>query len=518
MRRRAGLVSLAGATLLLAGTAVALPGSAGADTRPRPATVPATVSADALPTVQVNGVVWSQAVVGNRVYAGGSFTSARPAGAAPGTHLTRRTNLLAYDIRTGALVASFAHTLNGQVLSVAASPDRKRVYVAATSRWSTAPPACASPHSTRPQAGSSPGSRPVLGARARTGSRPPRPSTSEASSVRRTARPAPAWPPSPRPTDTCCAGRRAPTTASTPWSSRPAERALVVGGRFTTLAGHPAYGLGAVNAVTGTGGGSRPTASSATPARTRPHQPQHRRHARLRHRLRVRQRREPRGLLRRRTARRPLVWIEDCHGDTYRRRPGGRRFYLSATRTTAATSAGGPRRTPASSTAAGVHHRRPGTLGARHRPRLRRLRRQARPVTARLVPRPRGRHLHRPGPGRLERRRDQLLRRLGGEFPSVNGHAQQGLVRFAVSRLAPNKEGPRGPAAALALSGTSGAAPHRCTWTTTYDRDNQLLTYTLTRTGRSTPVWTGRSPPGPGRARCRCHRDRSATAGRTPTG
>src|SRR5262245_6527319 len=57
------------------------------------------VTADALPTVQIDGVVWDQAVVGNTVYAGGQFANARPAGAAPGTNLTPRANLLAYDIR-----------------------------------------------------------------------------------------------------------------------------------------------------------------------------------------------------------------------------------------------------------------------------------------------------------------------------------------------------------------------------------------------------------------------------------
>src|SRR4029453_19208904 len=39
-----------------------------------------------------------------------------------------RANLLAYDITTGALVTSFAPSLNAQVLSVAASPDGSRIY------------------------------------------------------------------------------------------------------------------------------------------------------------------------------------------------------------------------------------------------------------------------------------------------------------------------------------------------------------------------------------------------------
>lgn len=87
------------------------------------------ITADALPTVQINGVVWSTAIAGSKVYAGGSFTRARPAGAAAGTNETVRNNLLAFDINTGVMDTSFAPDLNGQVLGVAVSPDNSRVYV-----------------------------------------------------------------------------------------------------------------------------------------------------------------------------------------------------------------------------------------------------------------------------------------------------------------------------------------------------------------------------------------------------
>ena len=129
-RRRAGSTAVAG--LLTAGLALlglAVPGTATADTRPVSAGEPATVAADALPTVQVDGVVWAQVVVGNTVYAAGKFGTARPAGAAAGTQETVRNNLLAYDIRTGALVTSFAPDLNAQALTLAASPDGTRLYV-----------------------------------------------------------------------------------------------------------------------------------------------------------------------------------------------------------------------------------------------------------------------------------------------------------------------------------------------------------------------------------------------------
>ena len=117
------------ALAVVAATFVAVAPSALAAVSPiqdRPSTG---VTADALPTVQVDGVVWSQAVVGNTVYAGGQFANARPAGAAAGTNQTPRANLLSYNITTGALNTSFAPSLNAQVKVVAASPDGTRVYV-----------------------------------------------------------------------------------------------------------------------------------------------------------------------------------------------------------------------------------------------------------------------------------------------------------------------------------------------------------------------------------------------------
>ena len=100
-----------------------------ADTAP-PAGLPATVSADALPTWQINGVVWSQVTVGNTVYATGSFTKARPPGVAAGsTQEVAAANVFAFDIRTGARVASFDHALDAQGMSLAASPDGSRVYL-----------------------------------------------------------------------------------------------------------------------------------------------------------------------------------------------------------------------------------------------------------------------------------------------------------------------------------------------------------------------------------------------------
>ncbi|MDP9429300.1 MAG: hypothetical protein M3Q47_10700 [Actinomycetota bacterium] len=125
----AGVVSI---LLVAGGVGLLVPAVARADSMladPGNPATPATVTADPLPTVQINGVVWAQVVVGDTVYAAGRFTRARPAGAAAGTQDTVRNNLLAYDIRTGALVTSFAPDLNAQALAITASPDGRRIYV-----------------------------------------------------------------------------------------------------------------------------------------------------------------------------------------------------------------------------------------------------------------------------------------------------------------------------------------------------------------------------------------------------
>ena len=120
-------VTLALVLLGLLVAAVSHP-AAYADTQPPAPNTPATVSTDPLPTVQVDGVVWTQVVIGNTVYAGGSFATARPAGAARGVNTVPRSNFLAYDINTGALLP-FAPAFNAQIRAMAISPDQKTLYV-----------------------------------------------------------------------------------------------------------------------------------------------------------------------------------------------------------------------------------------------------------------------------------------------------------------------------------------------------------------------------------------------------
>ncbi len=114
------------AVLLLTGLAPF--SQATADTAP-PASTPVTASADALPTVQVDGVVWKTEVVGRTAYAVGKFTAARPAGTpVGGAGEVPRSNILAFDVVTGELLP-FAPVLNAQALVVKASPDGSKLYV-----------------------------------------------------------------------------------------------------------------------------------------------------------------------------------------------------------------------------------------------------------------------------------------------------------------------------------------------------------------------------------------------------
>src|SRR4051794_27949886 len=130
-RRRQWLVRSLGSALgigsLITLVGLSAPGAT-ADTAPAAGT-PATVSADALPTWQINGVVWDTVTVGNIVYATGNFSRARPPGSKVGdpSQVIRR-GLLAFDVRTG-VVTSFRHDLNAQGRRIAASADGSTLYV-----------------------------------------------------------------------------------------------------------------------------------------------------------------------------------------------------------------------------------------------------------------------------------------------------------------------------------------------------------------------------------------------------
>jgi PKD repeat protein len=501
LRVLAGLVSL----LLVAGVlGLMVPGTARADSAPldpaNPVT-PTTVSADALPTVQINGVAWSQVVVGNTVYVAGAFTSARPAGVPAGTQETTRNNLLAYDIRTGQLITSFAPDLNGQAHVVKASPDGSRIYVAGdftkangqtrnrVAAYSTATGALITtfrPNVTgQVRALAATGDTVYLGG--------------NFSAVGGTSR-------------TKLAAVRAADGSLLPWAPVPGAAAgatvstanavyalvvtdagqVVAAGRFDTLNGQNATGVGALDPVTGA---TRPFAINKLLTNQGPNSaiwslstdgtlvfgssydyygPGN-----------------IEGTFAVRGNTGEIVSINDCHGDTYSAFPMNGALYVAGHPHVCSNIGGYPEQDPrvhkfavaVSIAPSGVVGSASGSVGDGAL--------RGKPAAALLDWFPTfvaGQYTGQYQAGWSVAGNGQYIV-YGGEFPSVNGTAQQGLVRFAVPSIAANKRGPFGKImTAQATTLAAGAA--RISWNATYDQDNENLVYRVYRDDTATVVET----------------------------
>jgi hypothetical protein len=270
----------------------------------------------------------------------------------------------------------------------------------------------------------------------------------------------------------------------------PGGTRIVIGGQFTTLSGRSAVGLGAVDAVSGAvgsfavngiikdsglnagitslttdgklvygtgyafGGGNFEGTFAATAAGA-------------------------------------LVWLEDCHGDTYYRCRHRCRHLHRQPRTHLRHDRRLRRDQPQDPPPrARLYHRRDGQGAAlaRQRP-IGRFLRQARPRLLIWFPELAAGTYTGQYQAAWSVAANASYVVLGGEFPTVNGTRQQGLVRFAISSLAPNKQGPMASAADLGVQATpTGPGQVRITYRTTWDRDNELLTYTVRRTDLATPL------------------------------
>ncbi|MGY1699137.1 PKD domain-containing protein [Geodermatophilus sp. SYSU D00766] len=495
------------ATLLLAGVlGGVVPGTARADWAPlnpaAPAT-PATVTADALPTVQINGVVWAQAVVGNTVYVGGDFTRARPAGAAPGTLETPRSYLLAYDIRTGELISSFAPSLDGQVLAITASPDGSRIYVGGDfgrvngqvrsriAAFSTTTGQLVSEF--RPAV-----SGQVMAIAASNSTVYFGGSVTAVGSVARTR----------------LAAVSAATGALLTWAPQPGPNTgtsnhvmamvltgadqLVVAGRFNTLNGQAATGVGALNTSTGA---TRPFAVNQLVTNNGPNG--------AINSLTVANgvvygtgydyfgTGNLEGTFAARADGGTPVWFADCRGDHYSVHVSGGAVYTASHAHDCANIGGFPEQTPDRVHMFGnaVSVAATGTVQ-----RISELRNNTRLVGQ-------------PAPSLLpwdpafqagtftgqfqagwsvSGNGDYVV--YGGEFPVVNGVGQQGLVRFAVPALAPKTVGPA-TSRPFTLTPTMVPGAVRLNWPSVTDRDNENLTYRVYRdTDTSAPVCEATRP------------------------
>lgn len=485
-----------GAAALAAALLVGSAKVASADTAPadpsNPATPP-TVSADALPTAQIDGVAWSQIVVGNTVYVAGKFSTARPAGSPAGVNTVPRNNLLAYNLTTGVLIPGFAPNLNAQALGLAASPDGSRIYVVGdftsidgagyyrAAAFSTATGKII------------PSFRPILESQGRAVT-----ATNSSvylggtfSSVNGLARgfvakvnasdgAVAAWNPN--------ADSTVQALALTPDGSR-----VVMGGRFAHLGGAANYGLGAATTATGAivpwaanqkvrDAGTKAAITSLTATNDRIYGSGYVFGSLSDGNLEGAFSADPNSGA--------IQWIEDCHGDTYSVFASGSAVYAAGHPHYCGNIGGYPETTPR------THHH---TIAF------------SKAATGIITKDPYGyfNWAGNPSPSLLDwfpawttgtvTGQGQAAWSLagnsqyvvvGGEFPYVNGVAQAGLTRFAVPAIAPNKIGPNINTALVPVATSSTAGEVRVSWTATWDQDNKNLSYSVVRDGATaSPVY-----------------------------
>ena len=456
---------------------------AAADTSPVPPTPSGlvTVAADALPTVQVNGVVWAQVVVGNTVYVTGAFTSARPAGAASCTSETPRSNLLAYDIRTGEMLTTWAPSLNAQGLTITASTDGSRIYVGgdfttvsgvARNRLvalNATTGAVISPFSAsvngQVRALLVSGSTLYAGGSFTTSSGLAR---SKTAAFDATTGALLAWSPS---ADKAVYAMTAPAGSGK----------IILGGKFATLNGSAAYGMGAVDPSTGASlawplnsvvrdAGDNAGIYSLTNDGTRVYATGFVYGAG--------------GNLENAAASDlsgNLVWVTGCRGDTYSSYATGNMVYVAGHTHDCSQIGAFPQTATWTYQRAIAFSATPGTHGETN-------------LNGNFSGQPAPEFLHwlpTLDVGTVTGQ-DQAAWSvtgngqyvvLGGEFPRVNFENQQGLVRFAAKQNSTNKQGPTTPAQLTPTFQQISAGAVKVSWQASWDRDNRRLTYQVLRDG-----------------------------------
>lgn len=475
MARRRHLSTLAAvAVTATAATGMALTPAA-ADTKPA-AGVPGTVSADLLPTPQINGVVWDTEIVGNTVYAAGKFTKARPFGAPAGTKEQTRANMMAFNIETGKMT-SFAPKVNGQIKVVTATADGKYVLIGGSftkvngqaryrlAAFDTATGALAPLKvavDARVNAIAISGSTVYIGG--------------GFSSVNGQKR-----------------QRLAAVTLDgklLPWRPKaeggqvlglvvsPDKTKVVAGGQFTHLAGARAGGWGAIHASSG----------AALPWRAHPMMRNSGKHAGI---FSLSSNTQGvfatgynygeglpfEGIARARWSDGGLTWVADCKGDSYDTAAVGNTvYYVSHNHDCEAIGSmpeTEPKRymranalslAPAGVNRGGAWNGLPAPKMLHWYPRI-----SAGTFTG-----------QKQGAWTVESNGKYVI--MGGEFPAVNGKAQNGLARFSV--VGPKKQGPRA-AGELRVVATPRGADAKVTVSGIHDRDNAKLTYTLMHGGKA---------------------------------
>ncbi|WP_307377114.1 PKD domain-containing protein [Microbacterium sp. W4I20] len=497
--RGATLLGAVATALALTVGALTVPVAAAADTAPAAGT-PETFAADALPTVQIDGVVYAQEVVGNTVYVGGSFANARPAGSPLGTNETPRANLLAYNLTTGALISSWNPGANGTVLDIKKSADGSRIYVAGmfsqtagnwryrVAAFSTATGALIT--NWAPEANGRIDSIALTDSTVYL--------AGEFTTINGTQR-------------TKVAAVSSSTGAVTGFTAdvqggygakgivvSPDSSKVVIAGSFTSVNGstNPGRGITALDASTGT---LMPWAMNSV----------------LRNAGTVAAMYSLssdgdsvygtgfdyggtsqdgfEGAFRASWSDGTLQWMEDCHGDSYDVAPTADAIYVVGHPHYCANIGSFPETNPRSYKHSLAFSKTPsGKTITPDTQGYRSFTGQPTPTILQWYPEwvPGNYTGQYQGPWQATAAGDYML--IGGEFLKVNGAAQQGIVRFAKKNVAPNKQGPQVQGGAWALSAASvQTGVNRLAWSANHDRDNESLHYQVFRQdkGMTTPIY-----------------------------
>lgn len=453
---------------------------------------PTGVTSDVLPTTQIDGIAWDQEIVDNTVFVGGEFTTARPAGSAPGVNTTPRANMLAYDITTGELNTAFQADTNARVNVIAVSPDKSRIYVGGAfttiqgqNRWRIAAIDVATGklvNTFQPQVDASVNSIVVTDSAVYVGG-----VFSRANGVARTRLAAFS------PTDGSLLGW-APTANNNvkAMTLTPDQSRVIVGGQFSMLNGVASPGTGSLDATTGT---LYPFALNKV----------------------VKNGTTNTGIYSLSTDGKVVIgtafnytegvyegvfmvdpysgaikWLADCHGDSYDATVMANQVYAVSHHHNCSNVGSFPQFTP------DIYKRADAwtydaTTTVKTNSQSGYSNYAGNPAPSQidwypdLLP---GSYSGEYQAAWTSESNDKYLV-LGGEFPKVNGIGQQGLVRFAVPGVAPSKDGPVITGVdlmpAIAVKGTTATL----SWTASWDRDNEHLKYLVYRSDNpSTPLAT----------------------------
>jgi hypothetical protein len=451
------------------------------------------VTADALPTAQVDGVVYKQVIAGNTVFAGGNFASARPAGVAKGGAGTvKRYGLMSYNIRTGKMT-SFAPKLTGtakageptEVRALALSPNKKILYVGGNFK--------AVGGKDRPFFAAFT----VATGKLRSLRAAPSSQVRAIAATDRTIYLGGYFARVAGKTRSHAAAVSASTGSLLRWNPKadaaveallvnPGKTRVIIGGHFSTLGGHVARGMGAVTTVAGAvrtwkvntkvkDYGSNSAILDLTADKDTVYGAGYGYQAG-----------NFEGVFAASSKVGNLRWLQDCHGDQYGVVPIGNLVYSVGHAHFCKNIGGFAERTPqrtlvVSKTARGTiaHNSQGGGSNYHDWAGL------PAPSIVNWFPVLNTANVSGSNQGAWSIRGTSSYVVLGGEFTTVNGKAQQGLVRFTTpANKAPENIGPAASAAEMTPAVVSSNNTGRTlSWRANYDRDDKKLTYAVLRNG-----------------------------------